>query len=200
MASRRVTISTSGTKTRSLTGGGLLPIGLWSYTEPGKPAVRCLAVPSTANFFSLMGIEAQIGRTFTDEEQKRFEPLTVISNVFWRQHFGLDPKILGQPIRLNSKMYTIVGVLPPSLDDPTLFGGSPDVFPLDATDINKDVRDKNWYRVAARLKPGVTIRQAQAEMTVLAQRMAHDHPKTNQGRGSRSSPIRPIPLARREPS
>jgi predicted permease len=159
------------------------PSGLWSYTEPGKPAVRCLAVPSTANFFSLMGIDAQIGRTFTEGEQKRFEPLTVISNVFWRQHFGSNPKILGQPIRLNSKMYTIVGVLPPALDDPTLFGGSPDVFPLDATDINKDVRDKNWYRVAARLKPGVTIKQAQAEMTVLAQRMAHDHPKTNQGRG-----------------
>jgi predicted permease len=159
------------------------PSGGWSYTEPGKPAVLCLSVSSTANFFSLMGIEAQIGRTFTEEEQKRFEPLTVISNLFWRQHFGSDPKILGQPIRLNSKMYTIIGVLPPALDDPTLFGGSPDVFPLDPTDINKDLRDTNWYRVAARLKPGVTIKQAQAEMTVLAQRMAHDHPKTNQGRG-----------------
>jgi putative ABC transport system permease protein len=159
------------------------PSGLWSYTEPGKPAVRCMAVSSTANFFSLMGINAQIGRTFTEGEQKRFEPLTVISNVFWRQHFGSDPKVLGRPIRLNSKMYTIVGVLPATLDDPTLFGGSPDVFPLDATDINKDVRDKNWYRVAARLKPGVTVKQAQSEMTVLAQRMAHDHPKTNKGRG-----------------
>ncbi|HEY5228843.1 MAG TPA: ABC transporter permease, partial [Opitutaceae bacterium] len=159
------------------------PSGLWSYSEPGKPAVRCLAVPSTANFFPLMGIEAQIGRTFTEGEQKRFEPLTVISNVFWRQHFGSDAKVLGRPIRLNSKMYTIVGVLPPALDDPTLFGGSPDVFPLDNTDINKDVRNLNWYRVAARLKPGVTVKQAQAEMTVLAKRMAHDHPKTNEGRG-----------------
>ena len=55
------------------------PSGFWSYTEPGKPAVRCMAVSSTANFFSLMGIEAQIGRTFTEGEQKRFEPLTVIS-------------------------------------------------------------------------------------------------------------------------
>jgi putative ABC transport system permease protein len=166
------------------------PSSLSSYAEPGKPAMRCLAVSSTSNFFSLMGIEAQIGRTFTADEQKRFEPLTVISNVFWRQHFGSDPKILGQSIRLNGKMYTIVGVLPPALDDPTLFGGSPDVFPLDPTDINKTVRNLNWYRVAARLKPGVTIRQAQAEMTVLAQRMAHDHPKTNQGRGLT---VRPYP-------
>ena len=164
------------------------PSSLWSYAEPGQPPVRCLAVPSTANFFGMIGIDAQIGRTFTEGEQKRFEPLTVISNVFWRNHFASDPKVLGRSLRLNGKMYTIIGVLPVALDDPTLFGGSPDVFPLDPTDINTTVRDKSWYRMAARLKRGVTIQQAQAELNVIAQRIAHDHPKTNTGRGFHAVP------------
>jgi predicted lysophospholipase L1 biosynthesis ABC-type transport system permease subunit len=79
--------------------------------------------------------------------------------------------------------------MPPTLDDPTLWGTNPGFWPLDGLDENKNYRAGNWYRVAARLKPGVTISAAQAEMTVLAQRVAHDFPKTNGVRGFRVVPF-----------
>ena len=114
--------------------------------------------------------------------------MAVISNEFWREHYNADPKVLGRTAKINSKIYTIVGVLTPALDDPALFGGTPAFWLLDPTRINLTLRGGGWYTVAARLKPGVTIEQAQAEMTLLAERMAREHPKTNEGRGLKVVP------------
>ncbi len=162
---------------------------LSSLAELGQPAVRCTVIPVTANFFALLRIDAALGRTFTTDEENKFEPLAIVSDAFWRQHYGADPKILGRTIRLDSKVRTIVGVMPPTLDDPMLFGGSPGFWLLDGTGVNRNLRDKAWYQVAARLKPGVTLQQAQAEMSILALRMARDNPKTNTGRGLKVIPF-----------
>jgi predicted permease len=162
-----------------------VPGSMSSFAEPGQAPVRCLGVPVTANFFPTLGVEAQKGRTFTTDEQKRQDSVVVVSNSFWRQHFGSDPGILGRTVRLNSKMFTIVGVMPATLDDPLLFNGWPAFWTLDPTETNTNLRNLSWYSVAARLRPGVTIEMAQAQMTVLAQRLAHDYPKTNLGRGQK---------------
>ncbi len=153
-----------------------------SLAEPGKPPERFGATGVTANFFSVFGVRAQLGRTFTAEEEARFEPVTMISNYFWREHYGADPAVLGKTAKINSKVYTIVGVLPPAMDEPTLFGGKIAFLELDFTGMNPELRNQTWYTVAARLKPGVTIERAQAEMTGLAASMAKDHPTTNEGR------------------
>ena len=159
-----------------------------SLAEPGQPPVQYGATGVSANFFSLFGIQAQLGRAFAADEENHFEPVTMITNSFWHEHYNADPNILGKTAKLNSKIFTIVGVLPPALDDPTLFNGKMAFFPLDDIRANLNLRDMGWYTFAARLKAGVTIEQAQAQMTALAASMEKDHPKTNKDRGFKVLP------------
>jgi putative ABC transport system permease protein len=160
-----------------------------SLAEPGQPAIRPAAVPMTANFFSVLGVEPQLGRLPSPGEEARFESVTLLSNYFWRSHFNADPKILGRTLRIDAKTYTVIGVMPPALDDPVLFGALPSFFPLNPMRLNRDLRGFGWYTVVARLKPGVTLQQAQSEMTVMAARFAKDHPKTNSDRTFRVVPF-----------
>jgi len=159
-----------------------------SLSEPGKTPERYGAMAVTANFFPVFGIRPQLGRIFTADEENRFEPVTMITNSCWREHYNADPKVLGTTAKINSKVYTIVGVLPPAMDEPTFFGGKIAFLWLDATRQNLNMRDLTWYTVACRLKSGVTIEQAQAAMTALATSMGRDHPKTNEGRGLKVVP------------
>jgi putative ABC transport system permease protein len=158
------------------------PGGSISFAEPGQPAVTEGSVEATANFFSVLGIQPALGRLPSADEEKRFVAVTMLSNALWRRHYNADPAVLGRSIRLASKSYTIVGVMPPSLDDPLLFNTPPGFFPLNPMRLNQDLRGAGWYTVVARLKPGVTLEQAQAELTVMAARFAKDHPQTNKGR------------------
>ena len=164
------------------------PGGRWSLAEPGQPPMQYGAMPVTASFFPLFGLQPQLGRTFTADEENRLEPVAVISNAFWREHYNADPKVLGRTAKLNSRVYTIVGVMSPALDEPTLFNGSMAFWALDQTKVNRNLHGGGWYTVAARLKPGVTLEQAQAGMTAIANRIAKDNPKTNQGRGLKVVP------------
>jgi predicted permease len=156
-----------------------------SVAETGKPAFQKGALFMSASYFPIIGIQPQMGRLFTADEEKRSEWVALLGNAFWREHYASDPKVLGRTIRVNSKTYTIVGVMPPALDDPVVLGGQASVFPMDPfTRLDRENRHgPGWYNVVARLKPGATVEQAQAEMTVIARRLAHDHPKTNGDRG-----------------
>jgi predicted permease len=154
-----------------------------SFAEPGQAPIRVLATNVTSDFFPMMRVQPQMGRLFTAEEEKKSENLALLSNSFWHEHYGADPKVLGRIARIDAKDYTIIGVMPPALDDATLFGGRPAFWPLEPIAVNAGLRDLAWYTVAARLKPGVTVAQAQAAMAVLGKHLAHDFPKTNGARG-----------------
>ncbi|HVU17822.1 MAG TPA: ABC transporter permease [Candidatus Didemnitutus sp.] len=168
---------------QSFTGAAAFVVGSHaSLAEPGEPAIHVTAIRVTANFFPVIGVEASLGRTFTLDEERRYDSVAVISHQFWREHYASDAAILGKTVRLDSRMYTIVGVMPPALDDPTLFNGDPGFWILDPTALNHELRSNGWYHILARLKPDVTLVQAQAEMTALGARLAHDHPETNAGR------------------
>ncbi len=156
-----------------------------SFAESGKPPVRVGSVRMTASFFAVLGVQPQLGRLPSPEEEARSEPVTLLSNAFWRAHFAADPAVIGRTIKLNGKSLTILGVMPPAVDDQMLFGVRPCLFPLDTIRINREFRDFGWYAVVARLKSDATIEQAQAEMTVLASRFAKEHPKTNGNRTTR---------------
>ncbi|HXP62219.1 MAG TPA: ABC transporter permease [Dongiaceae bacterium] len=153
-----------------------------SFAEPGQPAVRVGSVSVTANYFAVLGVQAQIGRLPSAEEEARSEAVALLSNAFWREHFAADPAVIGRTVKLDGKLRTIVGVMPPAVDDQMLFNVRPCLFPLDRIRTNREYRDFGWYTVVARLKPGVTVQQAQSEMTVLAARFAKDHPKSNGNR------------------
>ena len=161
-----------------------------SYAEAGKAPIQVGALYMTANFFSVLGVQPQLGRLPNEEESKTMAFVTLISDSFWRTHFGADPHVLGRAVRVNSRTSTVIGVMPPSLDDPALFNSRPSFFYLDPATHSRTVRTAGWEAVVARLKPGVSITQAQEEINVIAQRLAHDHPETNK---ERSFPLIPYP-------
>jgi len=156
-----------------------------SFGETGQAAHLATTLVSSADFMRIIGVTPILGRGFTTDDEVHDAPLIILSYAYWQKHFGGDEKVLGHTMRLNAKTVTVIGVMPPSMDDVMLFGGNLDLWSLDPTDVNKTVRDLAWYQVAARLKPGVTIGQAQAELNAIASRLAHDYPKTNKRRGFR---------------
>jgi putative ABC transport system permease protein len=158
------------------------PWGSMSYAETGKAPIQVGALYMTANFFTVLGVQPQLGRLPNEEESKTMAFVTLISDAFWRSHFDADPKVLGRTVRVNSRPSTVIGVMPPSLDDPALFNGRPAFFYLDPVTHSRTVRTAGWEVVVARLKPGVALKQAQEEMNVISRRLTHDYPDTNKTR------------------
>ncbi|MBO0858443.1 MAG: ABC transporter permease [Chloracidobacterium sp.] len=124
----------------------------------------------SANYFELLGVQPAMGRAFSaDEERAGKEHVAVLSNRCWRQRFGADPNALGASIRLNNESYTIIGVLPPH---PIFDRYSTEVWlPLvfTAEQIRSQTR---FFSVTARLKPGVSVEQADAEMKRITEGLA----------------------------
>jgi predicted permease len=158
------------------------PYQSMSYAETGKPPVQVGAIYMTANFFSVLGVQPQLGRLPTKEESDKSAFVCLISDAFWHQHFNGDPNVLGRTVRVNSRPSTVIGVMPPTLDDPALFSGRPGFFYLDPVTHSRTVRKVGWYTTVARLKAGVTLEQAQAGMTVIAERLAKQYVDTNKER------------------
>ena len=151
-------------------------------TGTGEPE-RLTSVPVTQNFFSLLGVEPVVGRSFTREEsQGKYSapPAMLLSYGFWRRRFRSDPNVVGQKLTLNSQPVMVVGILPPSFDFAGVFApGTPiDIFiPWPLTDNTKPAG--NTMNIVGRLKPGVTVAGAQAEFTALAKQLVSQHQERN---------------------
>jgi predicted permease len=127
--------------------------------------------------FELLGVAPQLGRTFTPEEmQPACHRVVILSHGLWQRRFGGDPKILGRAITLVDRAWVVVGVMPPGFK-----------FPAAAEFWMPLAHGQRWPRsmygigAIARLKPGVTIEQAQSEMSLIAHRLAEQYPATNAG-------------------
>jgi putative ABC transport system permease protein len=162
-----------------------------SLAVPGKTPERSIAMAVTSEFFPTIGIGPLLGRTFTAEDQAKDLPLVVISHNYWQRQFAGDPAVLGRALRFDGRTVTIIGVMPPTLDDPQLWNGRLDLWHLDSIEVNRQVRDKAWYSLIGRLKPDATMAQAEAELKGIASRLAKDFPKTNDQRGARIEPYNP---------
>jgi predicted permease len=151
-------------------------------TGSGDPE-RLTSVPVTGNFFSLLGVEPAIGRSFTAQEsQGKYSapPAMLLSYGFWRRRFGADRNVVGRTLTLNNHPVTIVGILPASFDFASVFApGIPvDIFipwPLN----DKAKPSGNTMKVIGRLKPGATVQSAQAELAVLGKQLESQHPERN---------------------
>jgi predicted permease len=132
----------------------------------------------TDGFFAILGVKPALGRDFTAEDQ-RFGAgrVTIISDALWQSEFGRDPNILGRVIRLNGAAATIVGVMPPDFSFPRdqLWMPLFNEYPLSPG------RSGGQPYVLGRLKPGVSLDQATAEFSLLAQRAAGQFPADNAG-------------------
>ena len=150
----------------------------------GEPE-RLSGVPVTENFFQVLGVQPQIGRLFTAEECKWHGPRAVLlSHGLWARRFGSDPAIAGRKLTINDAPVTVAGVLPASFDLASVFapGSHFDLyfpFPLSA----ETNRQGNTMAIIGRLKPGVTIGSAQAELKILAGQIMRAHPERNDFEG-----------------
>ena len=127
---------------------------------------------ASGNFFSLLGVGAAIGRTFTieDDSAPLKIPVAVISYAYWKRRFGLDPSVVGKSITLNRTPFTIVGVAAAGFSGPEV-GYSPDLYvPMMMEPAFHDEQswldqlDYHWLRIMGRLKPGVSREQARANL------------------------------------
>ena len=152
----------------------------------GAAAERVPAIQVGDGYFNVMKGTPMLGRVFTAEEQQEGKDFVIVlSYGLWQRRFGSDPAIVGKNILLNSRSYTIVGVMGPD------FRALPSTLVLPEGQFYRPVaeayadskRSERHLRAIARLKPGVTIQQAQTELSVIAQRLEQQHPETNKGRG-----------------
>ena len=129
------------------------------------------------NFFTTLGVQPLLGRSFTHEEcQKGGRPVALLSYPFWRQRFGGSGRIIGQTITLNDQSVTVVGVLPKTFDFGSVFspGLNVDFFVPAIMDFWRTWG--NTLALVGRLKPGITVAQAQAESNVLFPQLRAAHP------------------------
>src|SRR5256886_4290430 len=138
----------------------------------------------TEDFFKIIGVSPVMGRDFTAEDNKPgAEKVTLLGDEIWRRDFGADPKIVGQSVRINGKAATIIGVMPPNFKFPIseeLWTPLYNEFPPQPRGDLRLGASNNAPAVMGRLKPGVTLDQANAEFIALARHLAEDNPKTNQ--------------------
>jgi putative ABC transport system permease protein len=135
----------------------------------------------TANFFSLLGMGPQLGRYIGSSDfQGGVAPVVVISYGFWQQHLGADPGIVSRQLLLNGQKFTVIGIASADLDFPT---GSKVWTPLDLNGTAKEDRETHYLTVFGRLKDGVSIHQAQANLETIAASLGTQYPKSNAGHG-----------------
>ena len=146
----------------------------------GEPE-RLSGVPVSGNFFEVLGVRPELGRGFTTEESAWNGPKAVLlSDGLWRRRFNSDPAIVGGALTLNGESHTVVGVLPSSFDFGSVFapGSQFDLyfpFPLSP----ETSRWGNTMAMVGRLKPGVSVDDARAEVALLAAQMTREHPDRN---------------------
>jgi predicted permease len=160
---------------------------VYTLTGSGDPQF-IIGYQFSAGYFRTLGVAPQLGRTFTDEEDREGGPnVVVLSDALWRSTFHADANVLGHTINLDSKPYTVVGVMPPSFNYPQqcqLWT------PLQISSALLTNYDNTAFRILARLKPGVSLAQAGAQMNAIESRIAQDHPASDAGNTITLKPLR----------
>jgi len=155
--------------------------------QAGGTADHARAVPTESNFFSILGVRPLLGRTWENgEDQPGKDDVVILSYALWQTRFGGDPKAIGQTLELNAKKHTIIGVMPAGFQFPfraQLWT------PLDMSTKGLGPRGSHSYNAIGRLKPGVTVKQAQADVTLIAARLEKAYPDSNHKVGAVVVPL-----------
>ena len=157
------------------TGMAAVDEGAYDVSGTGEP-LEVRGEQVSADFFSVLGVQAALGRTFTPEEdQPGGARAAVLSNRLWKERYGADPALVGHEITINRSRFTVIGVLPPGFYFPP-WGDKADLW-IAGLDLRRPERTWHEYVSIARLKPGVTIAQAQAEMDTIARGLEKQYPE-----------------------
>src|SRR4029453_14215396 len=147
---------------------------------PGREAERVSTASVTRNFFNIIGLSPQIGRVFSEDEDKvGAPPVAIISDRIWQRVFNRSPKAIGQSIVLHDQNFTVIGVMPPQMTSPQ----DTDVW----LSLMRRSNNPAWLNRAyhpmmfvwGRLKPGVDVDLARSEMNTIAARLEKTYPDTN---------------------
>ncbi len=153
----------------------LLEVGTGTLTGDGEPE-QVVGLRVTTNFLSMLGARTVLGRGFTaaEGEGKARYPVAVLTNGFWKRRFGADPAVIGRTFIVNSEPYTVIGVLAPDFWQPV----PSDLYvPWPVAELRAKSRASHEFGVIARMKPGVTLAQAQAELSNIARRIDAQTPR-----------------------
>jgi putative ABC transport system permease protein len=152
----------------------------YNLTGDANPE-RLLAGRVSFNLFKLLGAQPRLGRDFlADDDQPGREKVVIISEGLWRRHFGASGDVLGKTLKLDGEHYMIVGVMPAAFRLPDQH--ERDLWtPIAFQDTEKSLFYARYIDVIGRLKPAVSLAEAQAEMTTIAARLAQEHPEANAG-------------------
>ena len=153
-------------------------------------AERIDLAQTNANFFDVLGVIPQYGRLFIpQDEQAGHDPVVVVSNTLWQRRFGSDPSLVGKPITLDGRNYTVIGITPPGFEYPKKTElWVPPLRLVPELYANQDVtqtRGMGYLSAIALLKPGVSLKQAAAEMETITARLRQQYPNTNNRRFNR---------------
>src|SRR5215469_24788 len=157
----------------------LIPASIGGSGEPE----RLWGQGVTTNFFDVIELPMVLGRGFASGENSA--PLIVLSETVWKSRFGSDPQIVGKPILLSGRTFTVVGIAPAAFHSVGQILDTRFWVPLGITRqlaVNvpaNDARDYNWLSVVGRMRPGVTRHEVQAELQTIADRLARSYPATD---------------------
>jgi putative ABC transport system permease protein len=161
-----------------------------STLSDGKQATHVQGESVSADLFPLLGVQPILGRAFLPKEDEPGNRVVILSHPLWQRQFGGDRGIIGRNITLDGKQFQVIGVMPPRFTYPLRFSNPPELWItmsiLRSTDDGSqpmtEQRDNDFFQCVARLKPGVSIRQAQANIDTITAAWHQQYPqKTNTG-------------------
>jgi putative ABC transport system permease protein len=156
-------------------------------TDAGSQRVSGMYV--SGNFFDVLGVKPALGRLFSDTERRLEDPpVILISDGLWQRLFGRDPAIVGRRVRVDAVSRTVIGVMPPSF----AFGARPADYWLSTFVVTPEFRQTrvpHYLGAVARLKPGVTLAQAQADLSRVASQLEREYPDSNTQMGAGVGPL-----------
>jgi putative ABC transport system permease protein len=159
-----------------------------SYNASGAGEPESADVVRTeSNFFSLLGVAPILGRTFVKGEDGNH--VAILSYAFWQRHFGGAKDAVGKELDLNGEKYTLVGVMPAWL---RAAAGADIYVPMDMSPKNIGPRMQHQYRAIGRMKPGVSVAAARAELKAIAKRLEKQYPDSNSKVGAEVIPLKDV--------
>ena len=153
----------------------------------GSEPVPVTGAAVSSDFFSVLRTQALRGRTFApDEEQIGRDQVVILGHGLWQRSFGADPNLVGRTVNLDSRAYTVVGIMPPGFE----FPAEAEMWvPLAWTAEDRQLREIHDYLVVGRLKQDATLGQAQAELSTISVRLEQQYPEANKGWGAVVIPL-----------
>jgi putative ABC transport system permease protein len=144
----------------------------------------------SANLFDLLGVQPHLGRGFLPEEDTPGTHVVILSHGLWQRRFGSDPQIIGRALNLNGESYSVIGVMPRGIELPGFDNWKDQLWvPIAFPGEEAKSRGNHFLEVIARMKPGITLKQARAEMETIAARLAQQYPEENLRIGTVVNPL-----------